>query len=78
MLSPQIDQYLPVAGTAVRNKMTELGIGNNSRMAFNQINTLNAARHRGQPACRRAPAAPPNAIKTPINRRRKKRSTKET
>src|SRR4029450_4929388 len=39
MLLPQIDQYLPARGTAVRNKMTELGI-NNSRMAFNQINTL--------------------------------------
>jgi hypothetical protein len=39
MLLPQIDQYLPSRGTTVRNKMSELGI-NNSRMAFNQINTL--------------------------------------
>jgi hypothetical protein len=40
MLLPQIDQYLPARGTAVRNKLTELGMGNNSRMAFNQMGTL--------------------------------------
>jgi hypothetical protein len=39
-LLPQIDQYLPARGAAVRNKMTELGMGNNSRMAFDQISTL--------------------------------------
>lgn len=40
MLLPQIDQYLPSRATAVRNKLTEIGMGNNQRMAFNQINSL--------------------------------------
>ncbi|HEV7746269.1 MAG TPA: hypothetical protein VGO56_14815 [Pyrinomonadaceae bacterium] len=40
MLLPQIDQYLPARGAAVRNKMTELGMSNNSRMGFDQISTL--------------------------------------
>lgn len=39
-LLPQIDQYMPDRATAVRNKMTEVGMGNNPRAAFNQINTL--------------------------------------
>jgi hypothetical protein len=39
-LLPQIDQYLPARGAAVRNKMTELGMANNSRMGFDQIGTL--------------------------------------
>jgi hypothetical protein len=39
-LLPQIDQYLPSRGTALRNKMTEIGMANNQRMAFNQINNL--------------------------------------
>jgi hypothetical protein len=39
-LLPQIDQYLPSRGAAVRNKMTELGMGNNPRLAMNQINSL--------------------------------------
>jgi hypothetical protein len=39
-LLPQIDQYLPSRATAVRNKMTEVGMGNNPRMAFNQLNNL--------------------------------------
>jgi hypothetical protein len=39
-LLPQIDQYLPARATAVRNKMTEIGMGNNPRLAFNQMNTL--------------------------------------
>lgn len=40
MLLPQIDQYLPARGAAIRNKMTELGMSNNSRMGFDQISTL--------------------------------------
>jgi hypothetical protein len=40
MLLPQIDQYLPSRAPTVRNKMTELGIGNNPRIAFDQINNL--------------------------------------
>jgi hypothetical protein len=36
----QIDQYLPSRAAAVRNKMTELGMGNNAAIAPNQINTL--------------------------------------
>jgi hypothetical protein len=39
-LLPQIDQYAPSRSTAVRNKMTELGITDNPRQAFNQMNTL--------------------------------------
>jgi hypothetical protein len=39
-LLPQIDQYLPSRATAVRTKLTELGIGNNPRLAFNQMNSL--------------------------------------
>lgn len=57
MLLPQIDQYLPSRGTAVRNKMTELGI-NNSRMAFNQINTL-MQQGTADSLLAAAPAAPP-------------------
>jgi hypothetical protein len=40
MLLPQIDQYLPSRAANVRNKMTELGMANNPRQAFNQLNTL--------------------------------------
>jgi len=57
MLLPQIDQYLPSRGTTVRNKMTELGI-NNSRMAFNQINTL-MQQGTADSLLAAAPAAPP-------------------
>jgi len=39
-LLPQIDQYLPSRATAVRNKMTEIGMGNNPRQGFNQFNSL--------------------------------------
>ncbi|MGH9873078.1 MAG: hypothetical protein ACRD9S_11525 [Pyrinomonadaceae bacterium] len=57
-LLPQIDQYLPTRATTVRNKMTELGIGNNSRMAFNQINTL-MQQGTADSLLAAAPAAPP-------------------
>jgi hypothetical protein len=40
VLLPQIDQYLPARATTVRNKMTELGMGNNQRLGFDQMNTL--------------------------------------
>ena len=39
-LLPQIDRYLPSRATAVRNKMTEIGMGNDPRMAFTQFNSL--------------------------------------
>jgi hypothetical protein len=39
-LLPQIDQYLPSRATAVRNKMTELGMGANQRMGFDQFSNL--------------------------------------
>jgi hypothetical protein len=39
-LMPQIDQYLPSRATAVRNKMTELGMGSSQRMAFDQFSNL--------------------------------------
>lgn len=38
---PQIDQYLPERSTAVRQKMTELGMGNNPRTEFaNQLRNV--------------------------------------
>ncbi len=40
MLLPQIEQVLPARATAVRNKMTELGMANNPGVAFNQLSTL--------------------------------------
>lgn len=40
-LLPQIDQYLPSRATPVRNKLTEIGMGNNSPgAAMSQMNTL--------------------------------------
>jgi hypothetical protein len=39
-LLPQIDQYLPERGQAVRQKLTELGVGNNANANFgNQMRT---------------------------------------
>ena len=40
MLLPQIDQYLPSRATAVRSKMTEIGVGNNQQGVMSQMNTL--------------------------------------
>lgn len=40
MLMPQIEQFLPSRAAAVRNKMTELGMGNDPRMAFDQLGPL--------------------------------------
>jgi len=57
-LLPQIDQYLPSRGATVRNKMTELGMGNNQRVAFNQINTL-MQQGTADSLLAAAPAAPP-------------------
>ncbi len=57
-LLPQIDQYLPSRATAVRNKMTELGMGNNPRMAFNQMNSL-MQQGSADSLLAAAPAAPP-------------------
>lgn len=57
-LSPQIDQYLPSRATAVRNKMTEIGMGNNPRLAFNQMNSL-MRQGTADSLLAAAPAAPP-------------------
>ena len=57
-LLPQIDQYLPSRATAVRNKMTEIGMGNNQRLAFNQINSL-MQQGTADSLLAAAPAAPP-------------------
>jgi hypothetical protein len=40
MVLPQMDQYLPSRATTVRNKMIELGMDNQRRTAFNEVNTL--------------------------------------
>ena len=37
---PQVDQYVPDRGAAVRQKLNELGMGNNPRAAFAQMNAL--------------------------------------
>jgi hypothetical protein len=39
-LLPQIDQYLPGRATAVRAKLTELGMNNERRLALNQMSTM--------------------------------------
>jgi hypothetical protein len=39
-LLPQIDQYLPSRATAVRNKLTETGMGNNQRVDMSQISNM--------------------------------------
>jgi hypothetical protein len=57
-LLPQIDQYLPSRGTAVRNKMTEISMGNNPRLAFNQMNSL-MRQGTADSLLAAAPAAPP-------------------
>ena len=57
-LLPQIDQYLPSRATAVRNKMTEIGMGNNQRLGFNQMNSL-LQQGTADSLLAAAPAAPP-------------------
>jgi hypothetical protein len=39
-LLPQIDQYVPSRSSAVRQKLTEIGVGANPQIAMSQINTL--------------------------------------
>ncbi len=39
-LLPHIDKYAPLRASAVRQKMAQVGINNNPRAAFNQINEL--------------------------------------
>jgi hypothetical protein len=39
-LLPQIDKYLPARSTAVRQKLTQMGMDNSQRAAFNQIAEL--------------------------------------
>ncbi len=39
-LLPQIDKYAPLRASAVRQKMAQMGMDNNPRVAFNQINDL--------------------------------------
>ena len=57
-LLPQIDQSLPSRATAVRNKMTEIGMGSNPRLAFNQMNSL-MQQGTADSLLAAAPAAPP-------------------
>jgi hypothetical protein len=40
ILLPQIDKYAPMRASAVRQKLTQSGIDNNPRFAFNQISDL--------------------------------------
>ncbi len=39
-LMPQVEQYLPARAPAVRQKLTELGVGNNQRANFSQFGNL--------------------------------------
>jgi hypothetical protein len=57
-LLPQIDQYLPSRANAVRNKMSEIGRGNNPRLAFGQMNSL-MQQGTADSLLAAAPAAPP-------------------
>jgi hypothetical protein len=57
-LLPQIDQYLPARAAAVRQKMTEVGMGNDPRMAANQLNSL-MRQGTTDSLLAAAPAAPP-------------------
>jgi hypothetical protein len=57
-LLPQIDQYLPARATAVRNKMSEIGMGSNPRLAFGQMNSL-MQQGTADSLLAAAPAAPP-------------------
>ncbi|HUS10449.1 MAG TPA: hypothetical protein VMZ30_08290 [Pyrinomonadaceae bacterium] len=57
-LLPQIDQYLPSRATAVRNKMSEISMGNNPRLAFGQMNSL-MQHGTADSLLAAAPAAPP-------------------
>jgi hypothetical protein len=59
MMLPQIDQYLPGRSQAVRQKMTELGIGdNNSRASMFQVNTA-MQQGTSESLMLAAPGAPP-------------------
>jgi hypothetical protein len=57
-LLPQIDQYLPSRATAVRNKLTEIGMADNPRLAFTQMNSL-MQQGTADSLLAAAPAAPP-------------------
>jgi hypothetical protein len=55
---PQIDQYVPARATAVRQKLTELGSGNNQRQNFAQFNSL-MQQGTADSILQAAPVAPP-------------------
>jgi hypothetical protein len=57
-LLPQIDQFLPARVTAVRNKLTELGMSDSARMNFNQMGSL-MQQGTADSLLAAAPAAPP-------------------
>ena len=58
IMLPQIDQYLPARSQAVRQKMTELGITDNSRAAMSQVNRA-MQQGTSDSLLAAAPAAPP-------------------
>ena len=58
VLLPQIDQYVPSRAAAVRQKLTEIGMGNNQRLAFNQLGNL-MQQGTADSLMAAAPAAPP-------------------
>ena len=57
-LLPQIDQYVPARAAALRQKLTEIGVGNNQQLAFNQVNNL-MRQGTADSILAAAPAAPP-------------------
>jgi hypothetical protein len=58
MMLPQIDQYLPGRSQAVRQKMTELGVTDNSRTSMFQVNTA-MQQGTSESLMLAAPGAPP-------------------
>jgi hypothetical protein len=67
MILPQVDQYAPSRAQAVRQKITDLGIGNNQRAQINQI--MNGLQQNTSEGMLAAAAAAPPAMQSRIYRR---------
>lgn len=61
VLMPQVDQYTPGKATALRQKMTELGLSENQRGSFAQFANLSAGNGSSDSLLAAASTAPPNA-----------------
>ncbi|HUE83102.1 MAG TPA: hypothetical protein VMM84_13385 [Pyrinomonadaceae bacterium] len=74
-LLPQIDQHLPARGQAVRQKMGELGVGNNRRAGFNQL--FSALQQGTADSMITAAAAAPPAVQSRIYQQAAMRALEE-